>query len=662
MKDKDYKKEYFDIVGISEYSKVVNKTYRSTSNEATWYYDTREKLYYLVNILGNELSEKFDIVYKEAPNGQNGRGRIDFKEYVLAGFVPKGNNIEDDLFMKVAFSSLDKNPVFEINLDINAKNKNGRFKQERKDIFNKKYESWPIDDLFPRDWETLMELIKPSIIDLLETYNDFLSNSLTIMRPILNNNLNQILYGPPGTGKTYSTINKALEICGVKTENLERDNIKALFKQKVDEGHIVFTSFHQSMSYEDFIEGIKPKTDDGVISYNIEDGIFKQLCNKAILAHFKHNKNELVTKFNKFDELYEKYVENVEDKLSKLSDDKKLLLPLKSKNYYTEIKSINEEEEYLLTRGTRANSDAKIFKEKLRLLYNKFSSIDKIKNIVTDIRSVGTGLGWSSNYYGVFKDLKDFEKNKFSSKVIGAIPKIDYNNYGKIKSFLLNEGLPKEFNEDADNFVIIIDEINRGNVSQIFGELITLLEEDKRLGRGEELQLLLPYSKSQFGIPHNVYVIGTMNTADRSVEVLDTALRRRFSFKEMMPKPELLEDISFSDFNLKVVLETINNRIEALLDRDHTIGHSYFMNITSNDTEALTAVFRDKVIPLLQEYFYHDYEKIALVLGEGFVEIKNNQTVKFAAINGADIPEAITQFKLNSEVRDIEEAVKQMFV
>src|SRR5690606_3952020 len=116
------------------------------------------------------------------------------------------------------------------------------------------------------------------------------------------------------------------------------------------------------------------------------------------------------------------------------------------------------------------------------------------------------------------------------------------------------------------------------------------------------------------------YIIGTMNTADRSVEALDTALRRRFTFKEIMPEPELLSHIFFNGFDLQEVLETINLRIEALLDRDHNIGHSYFIKIRSDDTAALKETFENKIIPLLQEYFYHDYEKIALILGEGFVE------------------------------------------
>ncbi len=174
---------------------------------------------------------------------------------------------------------------------------------------------------------------------------------------------------------------------------------------------------------------------------------------------------------------------------------------------------------------------------------------------------------------------------------------------------------------NTDNYVLIIDEINRGNVSQIFGELITLIEDDKRLGKDEALEITLPYSKTSFGVPSNLYIIGTMNTADRSVEALDTALRRRFSFVEMPPQynlPELATDID--DVKLSDILQTINDRIEVLLNKDNLIGHSYFLSV--KDAGDLKVVFQNKIMPLLQEYFFGDYGKIGMVLGGGFVEKK----------------------------------------
>ena len=157
--------------------------------------------------------------------------------------------------------------------------------------------------------------------------------------------------------------------------------------------------------------------------------------------------------------------------------------------------------------------------------------------------------------------------------------------------------------------MLIIDEINRGNVSQIFGELITLIEEDKRTGEDEVLTATLPYSKKTFSVPPNLYIIGTMNTADRSVEALDTALRRRFSFEPMLPDTTKIKE-SPAGINLPEMLNVINARLEALLSKDHTIGHAWLMKIDT--MEKLQSAFKNKILPLLQEFFYNDYAKIGL--------------------------------------------------
>lgn len=199
----------------------------------------------------------------------------------------------------------------------------------------------------------------------------------------------------------------------------------------------------------------------------------------------------------------------------------------------------------------------------------------------------------------------------------------------EVKNGIFKELCAKAKEDKSQNYVMIIDEINRGNVANIFGELISLIEDDKRLGASEELCAELPYSHDIFGVPKNVYIIGTMNTADRSVEALDSALRRRFTFKEMMPKSELVPKENY----VRNIFEIINQRIEVLKDREHQIGHSYFMGVENEDD--LKDVFYDKIIPLLQEYFYGDYEKIQFVLGEGFVK-KESESVKFAGDKSGD--------------------------
>ena len=203
----------------------------------------------------------------------------------------------------------------------------------------------------------------------------------------------------------------------------------------------------------------------------------------------------------------------------------------------------------------------------------------------------------------------------------------------------VSPGLFKDFCDRAKqsiqtNHVFIIDEINRGNIAKIFGELITLIEPSKRLGQIEGTYARLPYSKSPFGVPNNVYLIGTMNTADRSIATIDTALRRRFQFKEMQPDPTLLDGVCVEELSIKELLSHMNQKISVLYDREHTIGHAYFMPLKISPTiEPLASIFKSTILPLLQEYFFEDYEKILLVLGDNK---KVNESEQFIIKNEVD--------------------------
>ena len=190
-------------------------------------------------------------------------------------------------------------------------------------------------------------------------------------------------------------------------------------------------------------------------------------------------------------------------------------------------------------------------------------------------------------------------------------------------SYSVKDGIFKQIcevaNNDHDNnpYILIIDEINRGNISKIFGELITLIEPSKRSGEPEQLSVTLPYSGDSFSVPNNLYIIGTMNTADRSLALIDTALRRRFDFIEMQPLPNLLAGINVQGVNIEQMLTRMNQRIEVLYDREHTLGHAFFMHLSNaSPIDALAEVFKLKIIPLLQEYFFEDWEKIRIVLGD----------------------------------------------
>jgi 5-methylcytosine-specific restriction protein B len=227
------------------------------------------------------------------------------------------------------------------------------------------------------------------------------------------------------------------------------------------------------------------------------------------------------------------------------------------------------------------------------------------------------------------------------------------------------------------NYILIIDEINRGNISKIFGELITLIEDSKRAGSNEAIEIILPYSGEPFTVPKNLYILGTMNTADRSIALMDTALRRRFEFTEMMPNLKVLKQIDdFKNINIKSLLKTINKRIEYLYDRDHTIGHAYFMSLNDQikdendllrdktDEEKLIelkGIFQNKIIPLLQEYFYDDWEKIRLVLGDNqkddksiqFINIKQGYDVKNLfgdkGLDSLDIDDESNVYEINKK-------------
>ncbi|EGW1717946.1 McrB family protein [Campylobacter jejuni] len=390
--------------------------------------------------------------------------------------------------------------------------------------------------------------------------------------------LNQILYGSPGTGKTYHTIDKALEIIS-KEEKIQipseddRINRKKIFDEYVKNGQIVFTTFHQSYGYEEFVEGIKPIIDNDEnsqeVKYDVKDGIFKELCEKAL------ENRDSIKNFNFYiDKLKEKVKidDNNPEKYFELPNTKYSIQYRNGKTFRIKFDDMSKN-----------HKDYPVSIDNIEKLY-KTSNIDEIYNSAY-VRAI-------LNYLKL-QGLEDYKEK--DEKV----------------------NLP---------YIIIIDEINRGNVSKIFGELITLIEPSKRIGEKEELKVKLPYSGEEFGVPKNVYIIGTMNTVDRSITSLDTALRRRFEFIEMMPDVSKLS-MDCEGINLQELLKAINTRIEYLLDREKTIGHAFFVSV--ENLEDLKKVFQNKIIPLLQEYFYNDYALINAVLNDNDMIFEDKKDDKY---------------------------------
>lgn len=435
-----------------------------------------------------------------------------------------------------------------------------------------------------------------------------------------NPSLNQILYGPPGTGKTYSSIDKALEILQhfgeIDSVPNERKDKKTLFDKycKGEDRQIEFVTFHQSFSYEEFVEGIKPKfinsnegAESSKMEYEIKSGIFKQICKKALRNLEDSQKDEAELKEeNKVDNLFEAFIKHIQNEQENGGEyilkqnaekDKNWLVVLLDSGNYKVIK-IFSHSGYLEKYPVFLNGD------KIKTYYRDFKTNNSFK-----VPSQENRMGYIDThrfYTAFFNKMQEFEINEQKQ-----------NNQNEI-----------ELDNELKPYILIIDEINRGNISKILGELITLIEPSKRIGGDEELRVTLPYSNESFGVPSNLYIIGTMNTADRSIALLDTALRRRFEFVEMMPDCEHKEiSTDCESVNLRKLLKAMNERIEFLLDREHTIGHSFFINV--NSLSELQQVFKNKIIPLLQEYFYDDYAKIDAVLnGNGMIKLKKDSTLE----------------------------------
>lgn len=370
------------------------------------------------------------------------------------------------------------------------------------------------------------------------------------IKDILKEKRNIILQGAPGTGKTYTTAELALLICGIATSKIKsRKELMDSYKELSKKGRIAFVTFHQSMDYEDFIEGMKPQLINGQVSYDVEDGIFKEICSKA---SFKRNSN--------FDSCYEKFVEDIQGLE---------YYELFTENGTSFHVSCNNKNSLTLYTSKDRNQNGVLTKAKIQMVYEDPKSVNY----------------WRPYFKSVIKHLVE------------------------------NYGLQEEENNNNgnNNYVLIIDEINRGNISKIFGELITLLEEDKREGKTNCISVKLPYSKDDFMVPDNLYIIGTMNTTDRSVGAVDYAIRRRFAFYTLESDPNVLDNINDkvrekAKEYFKSVEEYIKETKTEMDMEDLMVGHSYFLAET---IEELNQKWEYEIKPLLQEYYKDGLTKMS---------------------------------------------------
>lgn len=452
--------------------------------------------------------------------------------------------------------------------------------------------------------------------------------------------INLILYGPPGTGKTFETAAEALRLCGEEVPE-DRGHVMEAYESLRKDKRIEFVTFHQSTSYEDFVEGRQPVTDDGdSAGFRLETikGVFREIAERAERGVAATSQEETIsldgrqvfklsigrTFLESDNYLFEEAIEqghiligweNIDFSDERYEDPEEILAICKAEG----------KREGQVSRHSGQVKMIDIFRN--RLEFGDIVIVTKGNKLVRAIGEVTGDYEYVERDTGVYchrrktrwlwvdpegVPAEDIYERQFVQATTYRLRKEDL----KIAALerYMNNGLVHEDRRTLP-FVLIIDEINRANISKVFGELITLLEPDKRLDQPNALTVRLPYSRQDFGVPSNLHILGTMNTADRSIALLDTALRRRFLFREMMPKPEVLEDAKARcGLDLPAILRTLNERIEYFYDREHQIGHAYFINCQSQ--QDVDEAMRHKVIPLLAEYFFEDWSKVAAILGD----------------------------------------------
>lgn len=453
--------------------------------------------------------------------------------------------------------------------------------------------------------------------------------------------LNQILYGPPGTGKTHHTIDETLAILDpdfLGAHRADREQLRVRFSELEASEHVRFVTFHQSFSYEDFVEGLRAEPDEvtGQLKFLPMPGVFKVICEDATTRVVVDQVPEIDVSGNTIwkmslgsrseeNYIYEECIAQNRILLgwgsgidfSSCKSKADIIAAFKAKNvgYTTADYPVTAVNAFVLGMQVGDLVVVSDGNSKFRAIGQIAGQYEFLPRAEDDEFSQSRVVRWLK-VFDPSTACSAIMNNNFMQKAIyrlgtGAV------DHTKLRQLLSTKVSDIQVQQAPQARVLIIDEINRGNISRIFGELITLIEPSKRAGNGEALSVTLPYSKKPFSIPNNLYLIGTMNTSDRSLAGLDIALRRRFVFKEMPPRPELLTGVNVGGIGIDQLLAIMNLRIEALLDREHCLGHAYFLPLKGDPTmERLALIFQQQILPLLKEYFFEDWERIGWVLND----------------------------------------------
>ena len=466
--------------------------------------------------------------------------------------------------------------------------------------------------------------------------------------------LNTILYGPPGTGKTYATVRRCVEICDGQTERSNKE-VSRRYRDLVKVGRIEFITFHQSYGYEEFVEGLRPATGPGGSAEGKEerkeensaglrlvatDGVLKRISKRARSREAGSAPIDLdltgrrVFKMalgnpqsGEHDEIFEACMENGWALLGSWGRGE---VDLSDPRFESEDEIFGRLQEIVpeIAKRDGMYQSLRYFRCEMRA-----GDLVVVPDGLTHFRAVGEITGeyefvMGNEYaYCHRRDVewhwRDRQARPISELYSGTLVRgaIHRLRPEEIRRDSLRRYIDRAVEPERNPHVLVIDELNRANVSKVMGELVTLLEEDKRESAENEVAVTLPHSGERFTLPPNLHILGTMNTADRSIALLDTALRRRFDFEELAPDPDALQDAKEdTGIDLPEVLRVMNERLEWLIDRDHLIGHAWLMKArTKKDVDR---VMRHKIIPLIAEYFYDDWEKVHAVLGgtDDFVE------------------------------------------